>query len=371
MNWRLLQEDGVGAAQGLAVDEMLSRRVGRGDSPATLRLYSYRPHCVLVGRFQDVAHEVDVDACVSRGYEINRRPTGGGTILMGPDQLGIALALRGRGAGLHGRPRQLMQQFAQGVIRGLQMMGINARFRGKNDVEVRGRKIAGLGVCRDASGGLLFHGSLLVDLDVGLMASLLRLPDEVGSSLEELAQKTTTVRRCLLRTLGVDEMRGRVAAGFASAFDVKIEAGELDAAECAAARQIAEEKYSSAEWLQQRSSVIDREGAAEVRPPAGTVRAYVQMAGSTLKAVHVRGDFFEDAAAIADLEGRLRWHSTAEQRVEETVAEWARSRPAGTVPADSFAESIRLAIARAGSKESSAAQPEPYGCFVSPEVRHG
>ena len=74
---------------------------------------------------------------------------------------------------------------------------------------------------------------------------------------------------------------------------------------------------------------------------------------------------------VADLEGRLRWHSTAEQRVEETVAEWARSRPAGTVPADSFAESIRLAIARAGSKESSAAQPEPYGCFVSPEVRHG
>ena len=371
MIWRLLQEDGVDAAQGLAVDEMLSRRVGRGQSAATLRLYSYRPHCVLVGRFQDVAHEVDVAACTSRGYAINRRPTGGGTILMGPDQLGVALALRGRGAGLHGRPRQLMQKFAQGVIRGLQMLGVNAQFRGKNDVEVRGRKIAGLGVCRDASGGLLFHGSLLVDLDVGLMANLLRLPAEVGSSLDELEQKTTTVRRCLLRPLGVDEMRGRVAAGFASAFDVTLEAGELDSEESHEARQLAEEKYASVGWVQQRSSVVDREGVAQMRTPAGTVRACVQMAGSTLKAVHVRGDFFEDAAAIADLEGRLRWHSTADDRIEETVAAWADSRSGGTVSASSFAQSIRLAIERARSMDATADQDEPYGCFVSPEVRHG
>ena len=54
-------------------------------------------------------------------------------------------------------------------------MGIAASFRGKNDLEVAGRKIAGLGIHRDASGGLLFHASLLLDLDVALMTGRGRL----------------------------------------------------------------------------------------------------------------------------------------------------------------------------------------------------
>ena len=362
----MLEDDGIDAAPGLAVDELLARRVGQGDSPPTLRLYTYRPHCVLVGRFQDLAHEVDVASCARQGYAINRRPTGGGAILMGPDQLGVALALRGRGTGLHGRPRQLMQRFSQGFVRGLSMLGINAGFRGKNDIEVRGRKIAGLGVCRDPSGGLLLHGSLLVDLDVALMAELLRLPDFEGGSLDEVATRTVTVRECLQRRAGMDEVRARIAAGFASAFEIVLEAGELDSDERRQALALARQKYATPDWLDQQTAVADRSGSASVRTAAGTVRARVQLAGRTVKAVHVRGDFFEDAGVIADLEGRLRWHSTAAGAVEATVAEWARGRSGETVPSASFARAIEAAIGQALSDVSGAAPPRPYGCFVSP-----
>ena len=55
--WRYLEDDGVDAAAGLAADEALMLRCGRGQTPdadATLRLYTYRAHCALVGRYQSL-----------------------------------------------------------------------------------------------------------------------------------------------------------------------------------------------------------------------------------------------------------------------------------------------------------------------------
>ncbi len=58
-----------------------------------MRLYTYRPHVALVGRFQNIEAELNLDECDRFGAEINRRPTGGGAIVMGDGQLGLALVL--------------------------------------------------------------------------------------------------------------------------------------------------------------------------------------------------------------------------------------------------------------------------------------
>ena len=57
--WRYIEEDGVSASFGLAADEYLIQAVG-GDLP-TLRLYTYRSHAALVGRFQNAEAEVNVE----------------------------------------------------------------------------------------------------------------------------------------------------------------------------------------------------------------------------------------------------------------------------------------------------------------------
>ena len=78
--WRLLADDGAGAADGLALDEALLARYARGEPPRppTLRLYTYRTHCALIGRHQNLDAEVDLAACRETGTQVSRRPTGGG-----------------------------------------------------------------------------------------------------------------------------------------------------------------------------------------------------------------------------------------------------------------------------------------------------
>src|SRR3974390_317908 len=116
--WRLLADDGAGAAEGLALDEALMARYARGeaDHPPTLLLYTYRSHCALVGRYQNLEAELDLDACQRTGTPVSRRPTGGGAIIMGAGQLGVAVTSR---APAGKRPREIIEELATAVMAGL------------------------------------------------------------------------------------------------------------------------------------------------------------------------------------------------------------------------------------------------------------
>lgn len=365
MTWRLLQADGVPAAAGLATDEMLCRQAGAdripGGASGNLRLYTYRSHCALVGRFQRLANEVDLDYCDAHAIPVNRRPTGGGTILMGADQLGVALALPRRGADRR-TARALMGEFAAGVTQGLHRLGIESAFRGKNDVEVSGKKIAGLGIYRDVTGGLLFHASVLLDLDVPLMARVLRTPF-ASIGLRELAilgRRTTTVREQSRSELAMDDLRRALASGFAKSFGVELLPGELQDHEVAASEAIETEKYATRGWLDQQAGVEDATGSAAVRTSDGTIEARVSLAGQLFKAVYLTGDFFADDSAIVDLEGLLRWSSSDPARVRAVIEGWSGK---GTLDPDALATAIQRATELATATPTPS---EPYGCFVSP-----
>lgn len=368
--WRLITDDAVSASFGLAADECLALRVGRGESEPMLRLYTYRSHCALVGRFQNLENEVHRGFCAANGIALNRRPTGGGAILMGADQLGVALVLPGRGDDAYSRARELMAQFSSGVVGGLQSLGIAASFRRKNDVEVNGRKIVGLGIYRAPGNGLLFHASLLVDLDIGLMLSALRTPFEKISDKEiaTVADRMTTARREVGRDLPLDEVRTRVAQGYAAAFGVSLVPGDFTADERLAIAALERDKYLTDEWVSQTTAVPDAFGSARVKTPGGLIDVRATLAGNTIKAAFIGGDFFAAEAAVADLEASLRWHSADPEAVASTVARVyaERANDLAAVPLDSLVEAVRQAVKRAKLAES-AARADPYGCFVNPE----
>jgi lipoate---protein ligase len=373
MIWRLITDDGVSASFGLAADETLAKRVGRDESEPTLRLYTYRSHCALVGRFQRIENEVHLDFCRAQGFSVNRRPTGGGAIIMGADQLGVALTIPGRGEATYSRARALMSHFAAGIIRGLDSLGVKAEFRRKNDIEVDGRKIVGLGIYRARSGGLLFHASVLVDLDVPLMLHVLNTPFEKISDKEiaTVAARTSTVRQEVGRQLSLGEVRQRVRDGYAATFEVDLTPGEFTAAERQAIAALEREKYLSDDWVFQTSEVADASGSARVKTPGGLLDVRVTLAGRMIKAVYIGGDFFAADRALADLEASLRWHTSQAEAVAETVRlrfeRWRAELE--SIPPAALTQAIETAVRRAGVAEASF-RSDPYGCFVRPGGRH-
>src|SRR6266498_1403613 len=256
MNWRLITDDGVSASFGLAPDEALAQRVGLNLSQPTLRLYTYQSYCALVGRFQNVENEIRVGYCNENGITINRRPTGGGAIIMSADQLGVALTIPGRGDDSYSHARELMSDFSNGLVCGLNQLGVEARFRRKNDIEVNGKKLVGLGIYRAPSGSLLFHASLLVDLDIALMLQVLNTPFEKLSDkeIDTVAGRITTVRQEMNIQIALDNVREEIARGFASSLDVELVHGQFTSDELRAISVLEKDKYLTDDWIYQTSA---------------------------------------------------------------------------------------------------------------------
>lgn len=353
--WRLLADDGAGAADGLALDEALMAGYGR-DCPAkppTLRLYSYRSHCALIGRYQRLEAELDLAACARTGTQVSRRPTGGGAIVMGRHQLGVAYVDRAP-AGL--TPKQLVDRCAAGVVAGLASLGIDGALRGKNDIEVAGRKIAGLGVYIDDHGAMLFHASVLADLDVAFMLEVLAIPAAklAGKAIESVEQRVTTVSREVGRGHDAISLRPVIGAGFAAAFGVELEAGEPDEGEVDRAKGLAAARYSAPEWLTERTAVPDGSGSAVLRTPQGLLRLYLSTHGDLVKSAVIVGDFAELPPAIPALESWLRWQRLDATAIANEVVASRADVALGVAAAD-----LAGAILQAGRKAEQFAAAGP------------
>lgn len=360
MSWRYLEHDGVTSSFGLAVDETLQRA-----GQPCLRLYTYRSHCALLGKFQHLAAEIDVAWCSRNAVPINRRPTGGGAIVMGEDQLGVAIVDSTTRAGVPDHPKEIFARYGRALLAGLERLGIRGQLEAKNDLRVNGRKIAGLGVCRDASGSFLFHASLLVDLDVDLMLRALKISAEKLSDKlrARVADNLTTVRRELGGAISTSEVREAIRRGFADEEGVTFELAPLDAAEIRAARELEREKYLDLEWVDRRLAAPDMVGSSLRKTRGGLVRLYLSLAGDRIKDLSITGDFVAASDGVLEVEKHLARVKADETSIRAAIAacEPRLDEALPGVGADELGKAILDAVAEARKQAS---QGGSYGCFV-------
>ena len=92
----------------------------------------------------------------------------------------------------------MTRRICEAAALGLQKLGVPARYRPRNDIEVDGRKISGTGGLFD--GNLIFYqGTLLVDFEPAKMLACLNVPAEklAKRGLDSAAQRIVTMRELL------------------------------------------------------------------------------------------------------------------------------------------------------------------------------
>ena len=257
------------------------------------------------------------------------------------------------------------------MIAGLARLGVEAHFRGKNDLEAAGRKIAGLGLYLDDAGALLFHASVLADLDVELMLAVLRIP---GAKLEDkgltrVRERITTVSEQSGRALTGDDLREGIAAGFTEALGVTLAGSSLDPAECARRTELMERRYATEDWLRQRTPGTDARGTAVLKTPEGIVRVYVGVHGDALSSVLVSGDFTTPPPGLLRLEAGLRWCRADRERIGEIAREMLDGDELGVEP-EALAGTVWQAAELAVQRGVSAPARLEGSCYF-PERRGG
>jgi lipoate-protein ligase A len=299
------------AAQNMALDEALLELKGRGKTPDTIRFLQFRPRAVLVGYHQSVDEEIRSDFCRRHNIEINRRITGGGAIFFDENQLGWEVICNKTFFGVSIPNLRLFRALCDPVVTALGVLGIEACFRPRNDIEVNGRKISGTGGT-ESEGAFLFQGTMLVDFDVDTMLKALRIPVEKlkAKEIDSVKERVT----CLGWELGaippLEHIKRAIGRSFEEHLGVRLIPGPLTAEE----RDLFDSKlghFQSRAWIDavkprfSRSETVD----ASYKASAGMVRftLVVNALRKRLKNLYITGDFLSfPPRALYDLEARLR-----------------------------------------------------------------
>jgi len=322
--WRYINESDVSAHYGLATDEQLMKPYVNEtltNHQATLRLYNYQDHCALVGRFQNINAELDLDSCSRQNIDFGRRQTGGGAIIMGKDQLGLCVTCSSKTFPWT-NVRDLCYLFSRPVIDALSKLGINAEFRAKNDLEVNGKKIAGLGVYIDPHGAIQFHLSLLLDLDILKMLSILQIPIQKYSDkrkVNAVSQRMATVSGEIGRSISHEEIRTLICKSFEAHFDVTMDHSKITTQEKKEIAHLVSDKYSTEGWIYQQTPQADLTGMSLVKTPLGLLRIYIGLKGEVIKSVLITGDFIEHEQLFKEIEAELKWSPLDKAQILATV----------------------------------------------------
>ncbi|MDE3121644.1 MAG: lipoate--protein ligase family protein [Paracoccaceae bacterium] len=336
----------------MAFDQALIEGHKAGTTPDTLRFLTFEPS-VLVGRHQAIGQELHLDACRAAGVGIGRRVTGGGALYLDEGQFGWELVFHQSTLGLSSLS-DVAAALCEAAAAGLARLGIPARYRPRNDIEVEGRKISGTGGFFDGT-TIFYQGTVLYDMDGARMASLLNIP---AAKLAKRGQ-TSGAERVVTLTQLFDGAPPPVAAvkqalidGFAERLGISALWGAITAEEEAAAARIHDEEIGTDAFVYE----IDAPGGAEVLTgshtgPGGTVTAHLRLEGprqDRLREILLTGDFFvAPPATVMNLEAALRGISVEDvgTAVESFFAQ-AKPGLLSVTPAD-FTTAIQAALAPA------------------------
>ena len=267
--WRLLNSGASDGYTNMAVDEAILLAVQEGRVPPTLRLYTWQPPCLSIGAFQSVSQDIDVTACSAQGIDWVRRPTGGRAILH-DQEVTYSVAVSQDNERVAGDVMESYRRISQGLLEGMRLLGIQASLApsdsvpaphgapkpaacfaapSQHEIMVQGHKLIGSAQRRQGS-ALLQHGSILLDLDVDKLISLLRFPSpqERQAAAGRVRAESVTLKALLGRHVTYNEVAQALIAGFSAALHIELVPGDLTPWENEESARLRREKYMTGAW---------------------------------------------------------------------------------------------------------------------------
>jgi len=226
------------AEQNLACDEVLLDLCEDGFEDEILRLWEPQNPFVVLGYSNKIRTEVAINSCKALGIPVLRRPSGGGTVVQAPGCLNYSLILRippteSPLSSLIGTNQTLLEIICSALS---PLLPIPPHIQGTSDLTLNNLKFSG-NAQRRKKQTILFHGTLLLNMDLTLISQCLQIPPRQpdyrqnrthADFVTNIGLASGVVKKALRDIWGCSE--------------------ELKTLPMQAIQQQVEEKYSKPEW---------------------------------------------------------------------------------------------------------------------------
>jgi len=258
LQWRLIYSPALPGAWNMAIDEAMLMAHEAGLTIPTLRLYHWSPPAISLGLLQRL-ETINESACRQLGFDIVRRPSGGGAVLH-QHEVTYAIVVDGRICPEGSSVMSTYRWLAKGLIAGLKRLGVEASLSEQADLSqqkiasfcfarlsgadltVAGLKIGGSAQARRRQ-FLLQHGSIPLRLELKVIEQIFRWSGE---------REFTCLEGILGQEVTPDEFAEAMVCGLSEALGISFTVSGLTPTELQLAEVLFQQKYSTEEWTKER-----------------------------------------------------------------------------------------------------------------------
>jgi len=252
--WRLLRLEIHNAFMNMAIDEAILKARIENLVPNTIRFYRWKPSAVSIGKFQSIEKEVHLDNCRKHGVDVVRRITGGGTVYHDAEDEITYSAIANK-EDLEAKDiTAVYAKIYAGLAEAVKILGLTADFNEGNaktcpNLTVNGKKISGSAQSHK-KGVVLQHGTLLIDVNLQKMFTILRVPwATTCMQVVNIAKnRITSIQKETARNITIGEVERALIQGFERTLNTKLAEGELTTYERELVEKLYRQKYTTNDW---------------------------------------------------------------------------------------------------------------------------
>lgn len=251
---------------------------------------------IIIGKHQNTIQEINKEYIDAHGIHVARRLSGGGAVYHDLNNLNYTIISNKSEEGAFD-----FKTFSQPVIETLADLGVKAKFTGRNDLEINGKKFCGNAQAY-YKGRMMHHGCLLFDVDMTVLGDALKVSkDKIESKgIKSVRARVTNIIDELPEKITVNEFSDKILAKMKETYPDMTEY-VLSEDELAKIQKSADEQFGNWDWVYGKAPeyTIER----NVRYPAGKINTFANVEKSIIKNIKIYGDFFgiKDVQEIEEL----------------------------------------------------------------------